>query len=306
MKISPNINNLVKGQDRHTAKIMPYIKMYNASLQDTSRPVGVFMLAGPTGVGKTRTVESLAKLIHGDEKRVLKINCGEFQLEHEISRLIGAPPGFIGHRETTPVLSKANLSKARSDRSSLVFILFDEIEKAASSLLRILLGSLDKGKIDLGDNTAVDLTQTMIFFTSNLGNESRRIPGIQNKEPEIKTNDAIRKHFSPEFLNRIDEILIYDALTKDSIREILELEIQEICNNRHRIHLTDEAKDFIIERGFSEKFGARELKRTITRSIIIPMIDVIPVERKLNSVVKVSYENNSMSFEYLKGKAANL
>src|SRR5271166_1089147 len=159
----------VVGQPQALTQIVPYVQMHQAGLAPEGRPVGVFLLLGPTGTGKTRTVEVLAQALHGSEKHLLKVDCGEFQMEHEVAKLIGAPPGYLGHRETQPMLSQQKLNGVTSDQCSLSLVLFDEIEKAAPSMTRLLLGVLDKAALRLGDNTTVNFERTMVFLTSNLG-----------------------------------------------------------------------------------------------------------------------------------------
>src|SRR3984885_11030108 len=163
------LSQKVVGQPAATRVIVPYIQMYQAGLAPEGRPVGVFLLLGPTGTGKTKTVEALADVLHGSEKNVLKIDCGEFQMEHEVAKLIGAPPGYLGHRETQPMLTQQKLNAVTSDKCSLSLVLFDEIEKAAPSMTRLLLGVLDKGILRLGDNSTVNFEKSIVFLTSNLG-----------------------------------------------------------------------------------------------------------------------------------------
>src|SRR5580693_942812 len=168
------LSSKVVGQPNVISVIVPYIEMFQAGLAPENRPVGVFLLLGPTGTGKTRTVEALAEALHGSMKNLLKVDCGEFQMEHEVAKLIGAPPGYLGHRETQPMLTQQKLSAVTSEGSSLSLVLFDEIEKAAPSMTRLLLGVLDKATLRLGDNTSVNFERAMIFLTSNLGAERMR------------------------------------------------------------------------------------------------------------------------------------
>src|SRR5271156_5619900 len=168
------LSQRVVGQPTATRVIVPYIQMFQAGLAPEGRPVGVFLLLGPTGTGKTKTVEALAEILHGSEKHVLKVDCGEFQMEHEVAKLIGAPPGYLGHRETQPMLTQQKLNAVTSEKCELSLVLFDEIEKAAPSMTRLLLGVLDKGILRLGDNTTVNFERTLIFLTSNLGSTTMR------------------------------------------------------------------------------------------------------------------------------------
>src|SRR5437667_640397 len=167
--LASQLSQKVVGQPAVCDVIIPYIQMFQAGLAPEGRPVGVFLLLGPTGTGKTKTVEALADVLHGTEKNVLKVDCGEFQMEHEVAKLIGAPPGYLGHRETVPMLTQQQLQAVTSSQCALSLVLFDEIEKAAPSLSRLLLGILDKALLRLGDNTTVNFEKSFIFFTSNRG-----------------------------------------------------------------------------------------------------------------------------------------
>src|SRR5260370_1279539 len=163
------LSQKVVGQSSATKAIVPYVYMYQSGLAPEGRPAGVFLLLGPTGTGKTKTVEAIAELLHGSEKKIVKVDCGEFQMEHEMAKLIGAPPGYLGHRETVPMLTQQQLVEATSEDCDLALVLFDEIEKAAHSMTKLLLGILDKGSLGLGDNSTVNFEKSLIFFTSNLG-----------------------------------------------------------------------------------------------------------------------------------------
>jgi ATP-dependent Clp protease ATP-binding subunit ClpA len=286
----------IVGQEEAIRAIVPYVELYEAGLAPAGRPVGVFLLLGPTGTGKTRTVEALAEALHGSERHVLRIDCGEFQLEHETARLIGAPPGYVGHRETQPMLTQTKLNAVASERSSLSIVLFDEIEKAAASLGRLLLGVLDKAVLKLGDNTTVNFERSLIFLTSNLGaremaKEARQRFGLAAAAPQRAVErtlervalGAVKRRFSPEFVNRIDRILTYRPLDREAFERILDLQLEEL--HRHlagrlgeaafRLSLTEEARQFLLEQGTSAEYGARELKRTMHRHVIQPLARVV-------------------------------
>src|SRR5271170_3867414 len=201
------------GQPAAIASVVPYVEMYRARLTPEGRPAGIFLLLGPTGTGKTKTVEALADVLHGSPKKLLKVDGGEYQMEHEVAKLLGAPPGYLGHRETQPLLTQQKLSAAASEACDLSIVLFDEIEKAAPSLMRLLPGVLDKGTLRLGDSTLVNFEKTMIFLTTNLGardmsHEMRPEFGFESGVPRSGANldrkldrigmSAVRKNFSPE------------------------------------------------------------------------------------------------------------
>ncbi|MFN2491922.1 MAG: AAA family ATPase [Pyrinomonadaceae bacterium] len=288
----------VVGQSAATLAIVPYVYMYQSGLAPEGRPAGVFLLLGPTGTGKTKTVEAIAELLHGSEKKLVKIDCGEFQMEHETAKLVGAPPGYLGHRETPPLLNQQQLSDATSDECDLALVLFDEIEKAASSITGLLLGILDKGVLRLGDNSSVNFEKTLIFFTSNLGaremmaqlNPNMGFQSAARKpKPELTARltsialGAVRKRFSPEFVNRIDAVVTYEPLGSDAIEAILDHDIRALqghVNSRlgdrcFEIELGVESRQFLLDKGISEEYGARELKRTIHRQLTQPLATMV-------------------------------
>ncbi len=293
------LSSKVVGQPNVIDAIVPYIEMFQAGLSPENRPVGVFLLLGPTGTGKTRTVEALAEAIHGSAKNLLKIDCGEFQMEHEVAKLIGAPPGYLGHRETQPMLSQQKLTAVTSERSPLSLVLFDEIEKAAPSLTRLLLGMLDRGVLRLGDNSVVNFERSVVFLTSNLGAREmlREISpdfGFQPAGKPIPKEEltgklqniamvAVRKKFSPEFVNRIDHVITYQPLDAGSFDAILNHEIaalQDHVNTRlgprcFNIEVLFETRQWIIAKGTSPEYGARELKRVIHKHLTQPLATLV-------------------------------
>ncbi len=292
------LSQKVVGQPAATRVIVPYIQMYQAGLAPEGRPVGVFLLLGPTGTGKTKTVEALAEVLHGSEKNVLKIDCGEFQMEHEVAKLIGAPPGYLGHRETQPMLTQQKLNGVTSEKCNLSLVLFDEIEKAAPSMTRLLLGVLDKGILRLGDNTIVNFEKSLVFLTSNLGaremmreiNPEFGFQSVKSPERSDLTGKlqnialvSVRKRFSPEFVNRIDCIITYQPLTPESLSMILDHQISDLQNHVNTrlgarsftLEVPFEARRFLLEKGTSSEYGARELNRTIHRHLTQPLATLV-------------------------------
>jgi ATP-dependent Clp protease ATP-binding subunit ClpA len=292
----------VIGQPAAITGIVPYIQMHQAGLSPEGRPVGVFLLLGPSGTGKTKTVEALGDILHGSERNVLRVDCGEFQMEHEVAKLIGAPPGYLGHRETQPILSQQKLNAVTSERSNLSIVLFDEIEKAAGSLTRLLLGVLDKASLRLGDNTHVNFEKSLIFLTSNLGAREMLtylkptfgFPGSASRsDSEISMYlenigmAAIRKRFAPEFVNRIDAIVTYQPLAQRVLEDILELLLADLQRHIHRrlgassfnLDISRAARAFLLQKGASEEFGARELKRTLHRKLFQPLAAMVAREQ---------------------------
>jgi ATP-dependent Clp protease ATP-binding subunit ClpA len=291
------LSDRVVGQPQALTQIVPYVQMHDAGLAPEGRPVGVFLLLGPTGTGKTRTVEVLAQALHGSEKNLLKVDCGEFQMEHEVAKLIGAPPGYLGHRETQPMLSQQKLNAVTSDKSSLSLVLFDEIEKAAPSMTRLLLGVLDKAVLRLGDNTQVSFERTIIFLTSNLGSEAMRkqlrpdfgfetmVGGERNSPKRLEGigMNAVRRKFSPEFVNRIDAVITYLPLGAKALAKIVDQQIEALAQHiNHRlmerafeIEVSDSARKFLLRKGTSDEYGARELKRIILRHMTQPLAGMV-------------------------------
>src|SRR5213079_2008821 len=224
------LGSLIVGQERAVRRISGLYQIYLAGMQNPGRPVGTMLFLGPTGSGKTRVVEAAAEVLFAEANAVVKIDCAEFQHSHEIAKLIGSPPGYLGHRETSPMLTQENLDKMHSDELKLTLVLFDEIEKASDALWQLLLGILDKATLTLGDNRRVDFRNCMVIMTSNLGAREMSelisggigfAPGKGVKNPHDTEVDqkiyrtaveAARRKFSPEFMNRIDKVVVFRSL----------------------------------------------------------------------------------------------
>jgi len=288
------LSSRIVGQAAALEAIIPSIQLHLSGLAPEGRPVGIFLLLGPTGTGKTRTVEALADVLHGDVHRLLRIDCGEFQGDHEVAKLIGAPPGYIGHKESKPRLTQGSLAEVTSPSSDLSLVLLDEIEKAAPSLIQLLLGILDRAKLRLGDGTEVDFSRTLIFLTSNLGaremveeirpslgfdTSQARSAGELSERLERIGIQAVRRYFSPEFVNRIDAVVTYRPLDAASVVAIFDLHVAELQRHVHTrlgdrsfdIEIAPAARYFMIDKGTSLEYGARELKRVIHRNLTQPL-----------------------------------
>ena len=287
------------GQPSAIQAIIPYVQMHQACLSPEGRPVGVFLLLGPTGTGKTKTVEALAEVLHGSGKKMLKVDCGEFQMEHEVAKLIGAPPGYLGHRETQPMLTQQKISSVTSEANDLSIILFDEIEKAAPSMTRLLLGVLDKATLRLGDNNSVNFEKTLVFMTSNLGARSMNkelVPDFgfeallphqnavrKHRKLEQIAMAAVRRQFAPEFVNRIDSVITYQPLNADALAAILDQQLEDLQHHldrrlgmrSFRLEVPAKARRFLLRKGTSEEYGARELKRTLHRQVMQPLATLL-------------------------------
>jgi ATP-dependent Clp protease ATP-binding subunit ClpA len=300
--LAARLNDLLVGQPEAIETIIPYIQMHQAGLSPEGRPIGVVLLLGPTGTGKTRTVEALSEVLHGSPKQMLKVDCGEFQMEHEVAKLIGAPPGYLGHRETQPMLTQAKINGVASDRSDISLVLFDEIEKAAPSMQRLLLGILDKATLRLGDNTSVNFDRCIIFLTSNLGAKNIQRAnkpdfGFEAMLPAAESADAgklhsigmsaVRHKFSPEFVNRIDSVITYKPLDREACNLILDHIFEGFARLIHtrlglrgfRLQCTVAGRTLLLDQGISVEYGARELKRTVQRNFIQPVAALVSQEQ---------------------------
>lgn len=294
---------LVVGQDEAVEQIVNIYQMHITGLSAPGRPVGNFLFLGPTGSGKTRTVEATAEALVHNPRAVIKIDCAEFQHSHEIAKLIGSPPGYLGHRETHPLLSQEVINQHHTETIKLSFILFDEIEKASDALWNLLLGILDKATLTLGDNRKVDFSRAMIFMTSNLGSSEMSALispklGFQratmcaqpttvdeqlNKKMSRSGVEAARRKFTPEFMNRIDKVVVFKPLGEPELRRILDLELGQV---QQRIFLSpteksfvftvsDAGKNFLLTEGTDVKYGARHLKRAIERLLVHPLSNLM-------------------------------
>jgi ATP-dependent Clp protease ATP-binding subunit ClpA len=288
----------VVGQDRSVRAITSLYQVFHAGMTNQTRPLGSMLFLGPTGSGKTHVVEAAAEILFGDRNAAIRIDCAEFQHSHEIAKLIGSPPGYLGHRETAPLLTQENLEKYRTERDPFTLVLFDEIEKASDALWQLLLGVLDKGTLTLGDNRRVDFSQTMIFLTSNLGAKemSELITGSIGFAPakggSLATDDldqkiyrtaseAARRKFSPEFMNRIDKVVVFRSLKHPELCHILDLElsgvqrrVDEGAGERFSISLTESAREYLLTEGIDYRYGARHLKRAIERFLVNPLANL--------------------------------
>jgi ATP-dependent Clp protease ATP-binding subunit ClpB len=283
----------IVGQEEAVQALVDLYQVFCAGLHSPGRPVGNLLFLGPTGSGKTRTVEAAAEILFGDSRAVIKVDCAEFQHSHEIAKLIGSPPGYLGHRETHPLITQEALAASHRDGLKLSFLLFDEIEKASDALWQLLLGMLDKATLTLGDNRRVDLSQTVIFLTSNLGGaqiadlmqggmgfiQPKHKPTAGLSEKVKKTAvEAARRKFSPEFMNRLDKVVVFDSLKREELDEVLEIELGQVqkrvldCTTRPFLfRVTSEGREFLLQEGTDQRYGARHLKRAIERFVVCPL-----------------------------------
>lgn len=330
--LEKGLNRLIVGQPEAIREIVSIYQMYLAGLNPPGRPIGNLLFLGPTGSGKTRIVEATAECLVGDARAVIKIDCAEFQHSHEIAKLIGSPPGYLGHRETHPLLSQETLNQYHTDTVKISFVLFDEIEKASDALWNLLLGILDKATLTLGDNRRVDFSRAIVFMTSNLGaaemsailnpklgfgirSESRAATLDEKLSLKIRRagTEAARRKFTPEFVNRIDKIVVFQPLGPAELRRILDIELNLVQERifsaadpeRHFVfNLTDRAKDYLLEQGTDMKYGARHLKRAIERLLVQPLSNLIATDQvRGGDLIRVDYEPEAGCLTFIKEAA---
>jgi ATP-dependent Clp protease ATP-binding subunit ClpA len=329
--LESDLRRKIVGQDKAIQQIVDAYQTYLAGMASTGHPVSNLLFLGPTGSGKTRTVEALAESLVGDAHAVIKIDCAEFQHSHEIAKLIGSPPGYLGHRETHPLLSQEVLNQFHTDKVKLSFVLFDEIEKASDALWNLLLGILDKATLTLGDNRRVDFSHAMIFMTSNLGAaemasilrpnvgfaaaevERRRACGEVDQQLTDKAAgagmEAARRKFTPEFINRIDQVVVFQPLGADALRKILGLELnvvqQRIFSSAHVlpfvISVAESAQDYLLSEGTDLKYGARHLKRAIDRHLVHPLSNLMAsCQVRGGDLVRIDFDSQAQKLIFFK------
>jgi ATP-dependent Clp protease ATP-binding subunit ClpA len=291
----------IVGQEEGVQSLVDMFQVFCAGLNSPGRPVGNLLFLGPTGSGKTRIVEAAAEILFGDARSVIKVDCAEFQHSHEIAKLIGSPPGYLGHRETHPLITQEALSACHTDKLKLSFLLFDEIEKASDSLWQLLLGMLDKATLTLGDNRRVDLSQTVIFLTSNLGGgeitdlmqggmgfvrpPEKAAAGFDEKI-ERTAVEAARRKFSPEFMNRLDKVVVFHPLRREQLEQVLEIELAQVqervletAKGQFLFRVASEGREFLLQEGTDQRYGARHLKRSIERYLVYPLANLLATEQ---------------------------
>lgn len=287
----------IVGQDAAVQALVELYQVFCAGLNAPGRPIGNLLLLGPTGVGKTRIVEAAAEILFGDSQAIIKMDCAEFQHSHEIAKLIGSPPGYLGHRETHPLITQETLTKNHRGDLKLSFVLFDEIEKASDALWQLLLGILDKATLTLGDNRRVDLSQTIIFMTSNVGAVQLTeltargmgfvVPSDQptklvGEKVERVAAEAARRKFSPEFINRLDKLVVFHPLQRAQLEQVLQIELRKVqsrvstaTNRPFLFRMTEDAQQFLLDEGTDQRYGARHLKRAIERFLVYPLANLL-------------------------------
>jgi len=331
LKLHQDLLNRIVGQDEAVEQIVNIYQTYLAGMSSPGRPIGNLLFLGPTGTGKTRLVEASAEALVGDSRAVIKIDCSEFQHSHEIAKLIGSPPGYLGHRETHAILSQEALDQYHDEAMKISFVLFDEIEKASDSLWNLLLGILDKATLTLGDNRKVDFSQALIFMTSNLGaaemnamlrphlgfatSETERMHKAGEVDESLNNKlsragiEAARRKFTPEFMNRIDKVVVFRPLGAEQLQKILGLELATLQQRIIRapgsipfvMNLSEPAKSHLLSEGTDLKYGARHLKRAIERSLVHPLSNLIASGQiHAGDLVAVDFDEETGKLSFVK------
>jgi ATP-dependent Clp protease ATP-binding subunit ClpB len=267
MKMEEQIRTRVVGQDEAVAALCNAVRRSRAGLGDPNRPIGTFLFLGPTGVGKTELSKALADFLFNDPNAMVRIDMSEFMEQHSVARLIGAPPGYVGYEEG------GRLTEAVR-RKPYTVILLDEIEKAHPDVFNVLLQVFDDGRLTDGKGRTVDFKNTVIIMTSNIA--SQQIQQLTEEsgadwEIEAHVKEALKQHFKPEFLNRIDEVIVFHILTKDDLKKIVDIQlgylVQRLDSRKIKVEFTDSARNQIMDEGYDPVFGARPLKRTIQQRL---------------------------------------
>ena len=316
----------IVGQERAVRRMSGLYQIFLAGMNPPARPIGTMLFLGPTGSSKTRVIEAASEVLYGDVNGVVKIDCAEFQHSHEIAKLIGSPPGYLGHRETSPMLTQENLDRMHTEEMKVTLVLFDEIEKASDALWQLLLGILDKATLTLGDNRRVDFSKCMVIMTSNLGAREMAelitggigfAPGKGVKNPHDTEVDqkiyrtaveAARRKFSPEFMNRIDKVVVFRSLKEHHLRQILDLELQAVqdrimqsAGTKFVFQCSDDAKDMLLEEGIDYKYGARHLKRAVERFLVYPLSNLVATGQiGLGDLVQVGLNKKDRKLTFFK------
>ncbi|PYT94031.1 MAG: ATP-dependent Clp protease ATP-binding subunit [Acidobacteria bacterium] len=316
-----SLREKIVGQEEAVQALVDLYQVFRAGLNSPGRPVGNLLFLGPTGSGKTRIVEAAAEILFGDARAVIKVDCAEFQHSHEIAKLIGSPPGYLGHRETHPLITQETLGACHTEKLKLSFLLFDEIEKASDALWQLLLGMLDKATLTLGDNRKVDLSKTVIFLTSNLGGgeiselmeggmgfiqpKDKPAAGL-NEKVERTAVEAARRKFSPEFMNRLDKVVVFHPLRKEQLQEVLDIELGQVqqrvldtAKGQFLFRVTPAGRDFLLLEGTDQRYGARHLKRAIERHVVYPLANLLATDQvNLGDLVCIDWDktNNRLTF----------
>src|ERR1700746_1776477 len=323
MEFEAALRSRIIGQQEGLQALVDLYQVLSAGLNSPGRPLGSLLFLGPTGTGKTRLVEAADEILFGNPRAMIKVVCGDVQHSHRIAKLVGPPPGYLGHRQTHPVLTQEALEQFHTEELALNFLLFDEIEKASDALRQLLLGILDKATLTLGDNRRVDLSQTVIFLTSNLGGgeitelmhggmgfvqpADKPDTGLDQKV-ERTAVEAARRKFSPEFMNRLDKVVCFHPLKRQQLEEVLEIELGQVqqrvletAKGQFLFRVTGQGKDFMLQEGTDQRYGARHLKRAIERHVVYPLANLLATEQvHLGDLVCIDWDKTQDRLTFIR------
>src|SRR5271156_2548695 len=325
IRFDAELRRKVIGQNDAIDSVVNAFQVFLAGLCPHGRPIGNFLFLGPTGTGKTRVVEAVSEVLCDTSSAIIKIDCAEFQHSHEIAKIVGSPPGYLGHRETNPLITQERLSQYHTEKLKISFLLLDEIEKASDALWQLLLGILDKATLTLGDNRRVDLSHTMVFLTSNLGGKAitelmtgslgfgpakTEQTGLNGKV-EKTASEAAKRKFSPEFMNRIDRVVVFKTLENEQLKRILDIElaavqqrVMEAERGRFYVEVRKPARAFLLARGADPQYGARYLKRAIERYLVYPLANLLSsAQLELGDSVQVNHVEGDENLSFVRGKS---
>jgi ATP-dependent Clp protease ATP-binding subunit ClpB len=320
--LAEKFTHKIVGQDEAREALIDLLDKFSSGMYNRSKPIGSLLFLGPTGSGKTLVVEAFAEGLFGLEDKMMKVDCAEYQHSHEIAKLLGSPPGYLGHRETHPFFTNASLLAARCDANGnavmpFTIVLFDEIEKASDSLWALLLGVLDKGSLTTGSNEKVDFTNTVIIMTSNVGAAELAddstlgfVAGekvVDDKKMADISLSAARKKFMPEFLNRLDSIVTFKTLTKSDLKSILNLELNKLqhrvimgSNIQFELNVSPAGQTQLLEAGYDKRYNARHLVRAVDKYIMNPLTRLVSTKQiSENDQIICDYVPATKSWKYI-------
>ena len=319
-----DLRQRIVGQDEAIQEVVQIYQTNLAGMSSPGRPIAALLFLGPTGSGKTRLVEAVAESLTGTTRAIIKVDCGEFQHSHEIAKLVGSPPGYLGHRETHPLITQEALEQHYTEKVRVSLVLFDEIEKASDAVWQLLLGILDKATLTLGDNRRVDFSHSLIFLTSNLGSQEMTklvsgglgyTSGPQHDDEEVDQKiyrtamEAVRRKFSPEFMNRIDKVLVFRSLKGEHLEKILDIELGRVqerivssaVSRQFVFNCTPSAREFLLQEGTDSTFGARHLKRSIERHLVFPLSNLLATGQiELGDLVTIDHKPGTSKLTFVR------
>jgi ATP-dependent Clp protease ATP-binding subunit ClpB len=322
LAIENSIKNRIVGQDSAIENIVGVVQNSLVGIHNPNKPLGSMLLLGSTGIGKTETVGALSKALFGTSKAVIRIDCAEYQMSQDISKIIGAPPGYVGHNSTEPIFTQPRLEQHKTKDYDMNIILFDEIEKASDALFKLLLGIMDYGILKTNQNKEIDFSRSLIFLTSNLGAEQIKAltskglgfnpaPVVNNETKGKITNSiqkSVEKQFSPEFIGRLSKIITFENLTEENVKQILQIELDNVKKRiftsanhcKFTFFCDSKVQEFLVQEGYSPKYGARNLTKAVEKHIVTPLANLmLRDEIEYGDALSITWEDDEIQFNRL-------